>query len=140
MADLSPSKVQAVTVLRGLQKHLAPLYPPTPSASASGRPPIYLPALPRFTAGERSLVGLWKAYLKWEESNPLEIEEKDRSALVARVQGVYRRALIRMRFYSEIWYVFDWLKREWAHLRDIQVYGVCMDEQRRETGGGDEYT
>jgi cleavage stimulation factor subunit 3 len=104
MTDLSPSKVQAVSVLRGLQKHLSLLYPPPPASSAS-RPSLYLPPLPTFTAGERALVGLWKTYLKWEESNPLEIEDKDKTTLIARVQGVYRRSLIRMRFYSEIWYV-----------------------------------
>jgi len=48
-------------------------------------------------------VGAWKNYLKWEESNPLELEEKDRLTLIQRVQSVYRKAVIRMRFYGEIW-------------------------------------
>jgi cleavage stimulation factor subunit 3 len=103
MTDLSPAKVQAVTVLRALQKHLSFLYPPPPSSLSSLRPSIYLPPLPTFSAGERALVGQWKTYLKWEESNPLEIDEKDKATLVSRVQGVYRKGLIRMRFYSEIW-------------------------------------
>ncbi|KAG2111422.1 hypothetical protein BD769DRAFT_1630282 [Suillus cothurnatus] len=55
------------------------------------------------------LVGAWKTYLKWEESNPLEFEDKDKATLISRIQGVYRKAAIRMRFYAEIWYMsFVW--------------------------------
>lgn len=103
MNDLSPSYMQARTVLRQLQRHLGPLFPPPPSSSTA-RPPLYLPPLPTFNAAERALVGAWKNYLRWEESNPLEIEEKDKAALITRIQGVYRKAVIRMRFFGEIWY------------------------------------
>ena len=102
MTDLSPSYMQARTVLRQLQRHLGPLFPPPP-ASSTARPPIYLPPAPIFNAAERALVGSWKTYLKWEESNPLEFEEKDKATLISRIQGVYRKAVIRMRYYSEIW-------------------------------------
>jgi len=102
MADLSPAHMQARTVLRQLQKHLGPLFPPLPP-STTGRPALFLPSLPIFHPPERALVGSWKTYLKWEESNPLEIEEKDKATFITRVQGVYRKALIRMRFYGEIW-------------------------------------
>ncbi|ETW84749.1 hypothetical protein HETIRDRAFT_473483 [Heterobasidion irregulare TC 32-1] len=108
MNDLSPSYMQARTVLRQLQRHLGPLFPPPPSSSTA-RPPLYLPPLPTFNAAERALVGAWKNYLRWEESNPLEIEEKDKAALITRIQGVYRKAVIRMRFFGEIWYMaFMW--------------------------------
>ncbi|KAN0098123.1 Suppressor of forked protein (Suf) domain containing protein [Tylopilus felleus] len=108
MTDLSPSYMQARTVLRQLQRHLGPLFPPPPASSTS-RPPIYLPPAPVFNAAERALVGSWKTYLKWEESNPLEFEEKDKATLISRIQGVYRKAVIRMRYYSEIWYMaFVW--------------------------------
>ncbi|KIM62980.1 hypothetical protein SCLCIDRAFT_24567 [Scleroderma citrinum Foug A] len=108
MSDLSPSHMQARTVLRQLQRHLGPLFPPPPPSSSS-RPSIYLPPTPTFNAAERALVGAWKTYLKWEENNPLEFEEKDKATLVSRVQLVYRKAVIRMRYYSEIWYmVFVW--------------------------------
>jgi cleavage stimulation factor subunit 3 len=103
MADLSPAHMQARTVLRQLQKHLGPLFPPLPPSSNS-RPALFLPSLPTFNTNERALVGAWKNYLKWEESNPLEIEEKDKPTLVTRIQSVYRKAVVRMRFYSEIWY------------------------------------
>lgn len=105
MNDLSPSYMQARTVLRHLQRHLGPLFPPPPPTSTAGRPIIYLPPLPSFSPAERALVGAWKTYLRWEESNPLEIEDKDKNVLTSRVQSVYRKAVIRMRFFSEIWLV-----------------------------------
>ncbi|KAH7881852.1 hypothetical protein F5I97DRAFT_1818069 [Phlebopus sp. FC_14] len=108
MSDLSPSYMQARTVLRQLQRHLGPLFPPPPPSSTS-RPPLYLPPAPTFNPAERALVGAWKTYLKWEESNPLEFEDKDKATLISRIQGVYRKAVIRMRYYSEIWYMaFVW--------------------------------
>jgi cleavage stimulation factor subunit 3 len=97
MADLSPAHMQARTVLHQLVNHVGAIYPPN-------TPEIFLPSLPRFDASERALVGKWKAYLKWEEGNPLEIEEKDRATLITRIKGVYRKAVIRMRYYTEIWY------------------------------------
>jgi cleavage stimulation factor subunit 3 len=105
MADLSPSYMQARTVLRQLQRHVAPLFPAPPSPSTASRPAISLPPIPKFNAPEKALVGAWKNYLKWEESNPLELEEKDRPTLIQRIQGVYRKAVIWMRFYGEIWYM-----------------------------------
>lgn len=102
MSDLSPSYMQARTVLRQLQRHLGPLFPPPPPSTPS-RPYLYLPPKPTFNAAERALVGAWKSYLRWEENNPLEIDEQDRNTFVTRVQGVYRKAVIRMRFFGEIW-------------------------------------
>jgi cleavage stimulation factor subunit 3 len=96
--------MQARAVLRQLQRHLGPLFPPPPPSSPS-RPYLYLPPKPTFNAAERALVGAWKSYLRWEESNPLEIDEQDRNTLITRVQGVYRKAVIRMRFFGEIWSV-----------------------------------
>ncbi|KAF9486847.1 hypothetical protein BDN71DRAFT_810027 [Pleurotus eryngii] len=78
MADLSPSHMQARTVLRQLQKHLGPLFPPL---APSSRCPLYLPSHPSFSPPDRALVGAWKAYLKWEGSNPLAIKEKDKVSL-----------------------------------------------------------
>jgi cleavage stimulation factor subunit 3 len=67
------------------------------------RDEILLPSLPKFDAPDRALVGKWKIYLKWEEGNPLEIEEKEKATLINRVMGVYRKAVVRMRYYTEIW-------------------------------------
>jgi cleavage stimulation factor subunit 3 len=125
MADLSPAHMQARTVLRQLINHVGAIYPPD-------SPEIFLPSLPKFDASERALVGKWKAYLKWEESNPLEIEEKDRATLITRIQGVYRKAVIRMRYYTEIWYkiiaILFFLVS--LTLRPSQVYGLHVDKQR----------
>ena len=55
---------------------------------------------------DKSLVGRWRMYLKWEEGNPLEIDEKDYNLLHLRVQSIYRKALVRMRFFPEIWCVY----------------------------------
>jgi cleavage stimulation factor subunit 3 len=62
MADLSPAHMQARTVLRQLVNHVGAIYPPN-------SPEIFLPSLPKFDASERALVGKWKAYLKWDDSN-----------------------------------------------------------------------
>jgi cleavage stimulation factor subunit 3 len=99
LSDLSPAYTKARAVLTPLANHLHALYPPSQN--------LFLPLLPTFDAADRSLVGKWKVYLKWEESNPLETEDKE--TLIRRVQGVYRKAVVRMRFYPEIWYMaYNW--------------------------------
>lgn len=65
------------------------------------RTPLELPTPPVLRSEERSLMASWRKYLEWEESNPLEITEK--SMLNARLLGVYRKAVIKMRFYPEVW-------------------------------------
>lgn len=113
MTDLSPAHMQARTTFRQLTNHVGALFPPPTSLNRSE---LVLPALPTFNTSERTLVGKWKAYLKWEESNPLELEEKDRSILVSRIQSVYRKALIRMRYYPEIWFMaHTWLNSVGKH-------------------------
>lgn len=104
MSELSPAYIQARSVGRDLTKHVAALYPSEAPLAANSKPELSLPTVPSFTIPERQLVGKWKAYLKWEESNPLMIEEKDKKDLHNRIQLVYRKALVRMRFYPEIWY------------------------------------
>ena len=103
MGDLSPAHMQARAVLRGMDKHMKILFPLP--LSHDGQPPLVLPRVPTFSQSERALVGAWKAYLKWEENNPLELDEKDKGALIQRVQAVYRKAVIRMRYFAEIWSV-----------------------------------
>ncbi|KAF4584749.1 mRNA 3'-end-processing protein rna14 [Pleurotus pulmonarius] len=67
-----------------------------------------IPIPPRVS--NRALVGTWKAYLKWEESDPLEMEEKDKASLITRIQSVYRKAAIRMRYYPRIWFLaYSWI-------------------------------
>lgn len=104
LSDLQEGHMQARTVLNALQEHLTVLFPPPPP-SRTNRPPIWLPRQPTFSGGDKALVGRWRSYLKWEESNPLKIEESKKATLTTRLQGVYRKAVVRMRFFSEIWYV-----------------------------------
>jgi len=121
MADLSPAHMQARTVLRQLVNHINPLYPPNPQD-------LYLPSLPTFDAAERGLVGKWKAYLKWEENNPLEIEEKDKATLITRIQGVYRKAVIRMRYYTEIWFMaYTWTNSVGKHDEALAILKAGLE-------------
>lgn len=101
MAEYSPAYMQARSVLRQLQKRIGAITPPNPSPLL----PIWLPDRPKFDAADRALVGAWKAYLRWEETNPLELEDKDQPVLLARIRGIYRKALVRMRFFPEIWHM-----------------------------------
>ena len=132
MADLSPAHMQARTVHRQLVNHVGAIYPPN-------SPEIFLPSLPKFDASERALVGKWKAYLKWEEGNPLEIEEKDRSILITRIQGVYRKAVIRMRYYTEIWFVVSLIVCGLLTPFLPQVHGLHVDKQRWKVWRGHVY-
>ncbi|KAF9530907.1 hypothetical protein CPB83DRAFT_919848 [Crepidotus variabilis] len=110
MADLSPAHMQARTVYRQLTNHINPLYALHPPQE------LYIPSLPKFDGVERALVGKWKAYLKWEEGNPLEIEDKDKATLTTRIMGVYRKAVIRMRYYTEIWFMaYTWANSVGKH-------------------------
>ena len=96
--------MQARSVLKHLQEHLSVLYAPS---STKGNPPaIWLPRPPTFNQGDKALISRWRQYLKWEESNPLEIEDSNRNTFIQRVQGVYKNACVRMRYYSDIWCVF----------------------------------
>ncbi len=96
--------MQARTVFNQLQEHLSVLFPPV--SQRGSRAAITLPRPPTFNQGDKALIARWRQYLKWEEGNPLEIEESNRGTFIQRVQGVYKKAVVRMRFYSEIWYVF----------------------------------
>ncbi|KAF8650367.1 hypothetical protein AX16_005263 [Volvariella volvacea WC 439] len=123
MADLSPAHMQARATLRQLTQHMSALIPPPSSPNE-----LYLPSLPSFDAAERSLVGRWKTYLKWEESNPLELEEKDKPTLITRIQGVYRKALIRMRYYTEIWYMaYVWTNSVGKHDEALAILKAGLE-------------
>ncbi|KAF5366256.1 hypothetical protein D9758_005681 [Tetrapyrgos nigripes] len=111
MSDLSPAYMQARTALRELNKLTSPLFPPaTDNVPAQAQLlDHHLPTVPIFMQSERQLVGKWKAYLKWEESNPLVLEERDRGALHTRISLVYKKAVVRMRYYPEIWFMaYTW--------------------------------
>lgn len=68
---------------------------------------LYSPVLPHRPdwSSSEHVAGLerWKAYLEYEEKNPLEIE--DPAQLYQRVAFAYRKAIANLRFFSEIWFV-----------------------------------
>ncbi|KAF8991157.1 Suf-domain-containing protein [Hymenopellis radicata] len=98
ISQLSPAHMRARTVYSQLMNHLSNL-------SATETQDTCLPTLPTFSQEERMLVGKWKSYLKWEESNPLHIQQNDNQFLILRLQTVYRQAVLRMRYYPEIWFM-----------------------------------
>ncbi|KAJ3047615.1 mRNA 3'-end-processing protein rna14, partial [Rhizophlyctis rosea] len=51
---------------------------------------------------ELRMLSAWKAYIAWEKTNPLALEDKN--TLTARVVYAYKSALLMMRFYPEIWH------------------------------------
>ncbi|TCD68366.1 mRNA 3'-end-processing protein rna14 [Steccherinum ochraceum] len=101
LSDHQPSMMKAQKAYNALHAHTASIFP---VSSADGQH-IVLPMPPTFTSGEKQLMTKWRQYLKWEESNPLEFSDKERARLHARVQAAYRKAVVRMRYYPEIWYM-----------------------------------
>ncbi|KAJ7786784.1 Suf-domain-containing protein [Mycena olivaceomarginata] len=95
ISDLWPAHVQARTVLSQLTSHLQGL------GGTNGTSGIFFPALPTFSSEERQLIG--------QEADPLGIKDEDRSIFTSRVEKVYRRAVIHMRYYPEIWFMaYSW--------------------------------
>lgn len=96
----------ARTSLRDLRRLMDPLMIPTiklPSGTAAASLPLSLPFRPTWIGdADRNLCHVWKTYLKWEESNPLEVDD---ATLQTRVTSAYRKAVVRMRFFPEIWSV-----------------------------------
>lgn len=64
---------------------------------------LYEPSIPRRPEWDtdREHLEMWKNYLVYEQTNPLDIE--DPAALQARVMMACKRAMAAMRFFSEIW-------------------------------------
>ncbi|CAE7226282.1 unnamed protein product [Rhizoctonia solani] len=111
LADLSPSYMTARTALRELRRLLDPLEEKAaapPRDPAIPAPPDFnLPTPPTWTESDRAAVQGWKAYVKWEESNPLDLE--DTAVWHGRVSAAHRKACAAMQFYPEIWYLaYNW--------------------------------
>ncbi|THH30999.1 hypothetical protein EUX98_g3183 [Antrodiella citrinella] len=75
------------------------------SAPTADQDLLRLPRVPIFFADEKALMSKWRQYLKWEEGNPLSYDDHARSRLYTRVQAAYRKAVVLMRFYPEVWYM-----------------------------------
>ncbi|KAJ9116457.1 hypothetical protein QFC22_004899 [Naganishia vaughanmartiniae] len=90
LQERSPLYMTARSVLQDLRRHLEPLVPNE------------IPPRPLRNEQDRAMVVNWRKYIKWEESNPLDIE--DTPTLQSRIGYAYRKCLTQMRFYPELWY------------------------------------
>ncbi|THV01666.1 Suf-domain-containing protein [Dendrothele bispora CBS 962.96] len=124
-SDLFPAYTRAYNVLHELNKHNSYLFPPT---TTSTQPLHYLPTLPTFTPSERQLVGKWKAYLKWEESDPLGLQETETALLHSRISRAYQKAVVQMRYFPEIWFMaYTRMNNIGRHHEAIQILKTGMD-------------
>ncbi|ODO03341.1 hypothetical protein L198_02186 [Cryptococcus wingfieldii CBS 7118] len=89
LAERSPAYMTARTALRELR------------TLTDRIPKPVIPARLSFTEQDRQAINAWKAYLKWEESNPLVIE--DQEILQSRIEYALNKSLGEMRHFSEIW-------------------------------------
>ncbi|WVO21992.1 mRNA 3'-end-processing protein RNA14 [Cryptococcus decagattii] len=90
LAEKSPAYMTARTALRELRALSDPI------------PKPILPPYPTFTEQDRQIVGAWKAYLRWEEGNPLVIE--NHTMLQSRIGYALRKCLGEMRHFAELWH------------------------------------
>ncbi|KAM0792797.1 hypothetical protein ACM66B_002566 [Microbotryomycetes sp. NB124-2] len=90
VAELSPAYMTARKVLRELRAKFDDL--PEPN----------LPQRPDWSKQDKRALDMWRQYLAYEETNPLDIEEP--AVLQARIGFAYKKAIASMRFFSEIWY------------------------------------
>lgn len=104
LAERSPAYMTARTALREMRTYTdtlaRPLLPRVPSWSDSSLAPGHA-ASAATVERERAQVDAWKKYIRWEESNPLMLE--DVQALQARVLLAYKKATMHIRFFPEIW-------------------------------------
>ncbi|KAH8101899.1 hypothetical protein BXZ70DRAFT_932395 [Cristinia sonorae] len=106
LSDYQAAHAQARTAFLTLQNYTAALFP---SSSSDDRQTPSLPRHPTFSSDDKVLMARWRQYLKWEESNSLGYDEKDKCKLHTRVQAAYRKAVVQMRFFPEFWYMaFFW--------------------------------
>lgn len=65
-----------------------------------------LPPAPGFDGHDEYMnqVKLWKNWIQWEKSDPVEIATEDRSLYNKRVLHLYKNALMALRFWPELWY------------------------------------
>lgn len=89
LAEKSPAYMTARTALRELRSQTDSL------------PRTVLPPRPNFSDADRQMVNAWKGYLKWEEGNPLVIE--DTELLSKRIGYALKKCLSEMRHFPEMW-------------------------------------
>lgn len=96
LADRSPGYMSAKSantalenITRGLQRSTLPRLPPAPGFEGDQE---YL-----------EQVELWKKWIAWEKSDPLDLERDDPELLRKRILYTYKQALAALRFWPEMW-------------------------------------
>ncbi|KAG5337082.1 hypothetical protein C0989_010895 [Termitomyces sp. Mn162] len=79
MNNLAPWYVWALITLCQLSNHTCTLLL-SPAPALLNHPELILPTLPTSDRSEHTLLAQWKAYLKWEESDPLELAKNGKCA------------------------------------------------------------
>lgn len=92
LGERSPQYMTARSALRELKKLSNRLYKPRVPIQPTWHSP-----------SDQNHLDAWKAYLAWENSNPLDLD--DAAALQARQQHAHKQAIMHMRFFPEIWWV-----------------------------------
>lgn len=64
-------------------------------------------------------VKLWKQWIQWEKSDPLEVAVDDRALYSKRVLHIYKNALRSLRFWPELWYE----AAEWSYENGLSAEG-----------------
>lgn len=64
-------------------------------------------------------VKLWKNWIHWEKSDPMEYATDERKLYEARILHIYKNALMALRFWAELWYE----AAEWCYENGLQAEG-----------------
>lgn len=105
LADRSAAYMTARTAFREMRNFTDNLHRPIiPRVPCWAVAPSLSPLVTPLTiVRDRHHVEAWKKYLRWEENNPLQLE--DTQTLQSRVLMAYRKAVMHLRFYPELWYM-----------------------------------
>ncbi len=92
-------------ITRGVQRTTLPKLPPAPGFDGY--------------EGYMAQVNLWKNWIQWEKSDPMEYATDERKLYEARVLHIYKNALMPLRFWPELWYE----AAEWCFENKLQPEG-----------------
>ncbi|KAJ3341063.1 mRNA 3'-end-processing protein rna14 [Gonapodya sp. JEL0774] len=92
LGDKSPAYMNARTALKELRTLMEPIEKVQKT---------WLPRPPQWTDKEVQVLDAWRRYIAWERSDPLKLGEK--APVASRVIYAYKRCLLMMRFYPQMW-------------------------------------
>lgn len=105
LADRSAAYMTARSAFREMKNLTDPLVRPViAKVPCWAAPPSLSPTVsPLSIVRDRHAIEAWKTYLRWEQGNPLQLD--DAQTLQSRILMAYRKAAMHLRFYPEIWYM-----------------------------------